>query len=169
MPTLYEISSDLAALAEILRESAGEITPEAEAAFSALEAEMISQTETKVDAYCALIAELQAAADARKSEAARLSALARTDERAVESLRSRLLWFIETNRLGRIRTRRFSVAVVVNGGRAPLVVDPLADLPDWAAVVDRRPNSDAIRERLEAGETLPFASLGQRGRRLSIR
>ena len=31
MPTLYEISSDLAALAEILRESAGEITPEAEA------------------------------------------------------------------------------------------------------------------------------------------
>jgi hypothetical protein len=172
MPTIYEISEDMAALDALLAETGGEITPEAEAAFNAFEAELAANLHAKTDAYCALIAEIDARAAARKAEAKRLADRAKTDERTSDALRERLRFVWETRRLGKVETDRFTVSLAKNGGKAPLDVRCGVDeLPAWAVkretvvTVDR----DAIRQRLDAGEPLDFASLMERGTRINIK
>lgn len=172
MPTIYEISEDMAALDALLAETGGEITPEAEAAFAAFEAELAANLHSKTDAYCALIAEIDARAAARKAEAKRLADRAKTDERAADALRERLRFVWETRRLGKVETDRFTVSLAKNGGKAPLDIRcGVEDLPAWAVkretvvTVDK----DAIRARLDAGEPLDFASLMERGTRINIK
>lgn len=172
MPTIYEISEDMAALDALLAETGGEITPEAEAAFNAFEAELAANLHAKTDAYCALIAEIDARAAARKAEAKRLADRAKTDERTADALRERLRFVWETRRLGKVETDRFTVSLAKNGGKAPLDIRCGVDeLPAWAikretvVTVDK----DAIRSRLDAGEALDFASLMERGTRINIK
>ena len=172
MPTIYEISEDMAALDALLAETGGEITPEAEAAFNAFEAELAANLHAKTDAYCALIAEIDARAAARKAEAKRLADRAKTDERTSDALRERLRFVWETRRLGKVETDRFTVSLARNGGKAPLDIRCGVDeLPAWAikretvVTVDK----DAIRSRLDAGEPLDFASLMERGTRINIK
>jgi hypothetical protein len=172
MPTIYEISEDMAALDALLAETGGEITPEAEAAFNAFEAELAANLTGKVDAYCALLAEIDARAAARKAEAKRLADRAKTDERTADALRERLRFVWETRKLGKVETDRFTVSLAKNGGKQPLDVRcGVEDLPSWAVkretvvTVDR----DAIRSRLDAGESLDFASLMERGTRINIK
>lgn len=172
MPTIYEISEDMAALDALLAETGGEITPEAEAAFAAFEAELAANLHSKTDAYCALIAEIDARAAARKAEAKRLADRAKTDERAADALRERLRFVWETRKLGKVETDRFTVSLAKNGGKAPLDIRcGVEDLPAWAVkretvvTVDK----DAIRARLDAGEPLDFASLMERGTRINIK
>jgi len=172
MPTIYEISEDMAALDALLAETGGEITPEAEAAFNAFEAELAANLHAKTDAYCALLAEIDARAAARKAEAKRLADRAKTDERTADALRERLRFVWETRRLGKVETDRFTVSLAKNGGKAPLDIRCGVDeLPAWAikretvVTVDK----DAIRSRLDAGEPLDFASLMERGTRINIK
>jgi hypothetical protein len=170
MPTIYEISDDLRALHDLLAESGGELTPQTEAAFAAFESELSSDLHGKLDRYCSLIAELEALATARKAEAKRLADLARTNERSAEALRERLRWVFEARGLGTQQTERFRVSLAANGGKLPLVVLCAEDeLPAWATKSRVSADTEAIRERLEAGESLLFARLGDRGRRISIR
>jgi len=172
MPTIYEISEDMAALDTLLAESGGEITPEAEAAFASFEAELAANLTTKTDAYCSLISEIEARAEVRKAEAKRLADRARIDENAANALRERLRFVWETRKLGKVETDRFTVSLAKNGGKQPLDIRcGVEDLPAWAVrretvvTVDK----DAIRARLDSGETLGFASLMERGTRISIK
>lgn len=172
MPTIYEISEDMAALDALLAETGGEITPEAEAAFNAFEAELAANLTTKVDAYCALIAEIDARAAARKAEAKRLADRAKTDERAADALRERLRFVWETRKLGKVETARFTVSLAKNGGKQPLDIRcGVEDLPAWAVKRETvvSVDKDAIRARLDAGEPLDFASLMERGTRINIK
>lgn len=170
MPTLYDISDDLRALREILDESGGEITPEAEASFASFEAEMLDNTSEKLDRYCSFIAELEATASARKAEAKRIADLARSSERTADLLRERLRWFFEANGLPKQKTARFNVSLVGNGGLMPMFIECLVEeLPAWAVSSKPFANTEAIRKALEAGELVPFARLGERGKRVSIR
>lgn len=172
MPTIYEISEDMAALDALLAETGGEITPEAEAAFNAFEAELAANLHNKTDAYCALIAEIDARAAARKAEAKRLADRAKTDERAADALRERLRFVWETRRLGKVETDRFTVSLAKNGGKAPLDIRcGVEDLPAWAVKRETvvSVDKDAIRARLDAGEPLDFASLMERGTRINIK
>lgn len=172
MPTIYEISEDMAALDALLAETGGEITPEAEAAFNAFEAELAANLHAKTDAYCALIAEIDARASARKAEAKRLADRAKTDERTADALRERLRFVWEQRGLGKVETDRFTVSIAKNGGKAPLDIRcGVEDLPAWAVKTETivSADKDAIRARLDAGEKLSFASLMERGTRISIR
>ena len=171
--TLYNIADDLRALEAILVEAGGDVsTPEAEAALAEWEAELSTNLAEKVDRYCSLISEIEVRAAARTAEAERLRDLARTDDRAALALRERLRFVWQARNLGPLQTARFRVSLARNGGKAPVSITAEADeLPAWAVktktVVDV--DKDAIRARLEAGETLPFASLLERGSRISIK
>ena len=172
MPTIYQISEDMAALDALLAETGGEITPEAEAAFNQFEAELAKNLTGKVDAYCALIAEIDARAAARKAEAKRLADRAKADERTADALRERLRFVWEQRKLGKVETDRFTVSLAKNGGKAPLDIRcGVEDLPSWAVKSETVVTADkeAIRSRLDAGESLDFASLMERGTRISIR
>ena len=171
--TIYDISADLAALETILHENGGDITdPQAAEALAEWERELETDLAGKVDRYCALIAEMEVRAAARRAEADRLVDLAKSDEKASESLRDRLRFIWQTRNLAPLQTARFRVSLARNGGKRPLDIRVGPDqLPAWA--VKRREivetDKDAIRARLEAGEALEFASLMERGSRISIR
>lgn len=170
--TLLDITADMAALDALLAESGGEITPDTEATLDAFFAETETNLAGKVDAYCALISEMEARAEVRKAEAKRLADRAKADERTSDALRERLRFVWETRRLGKVETDRFTVSLAKNGGKAPLDIRCGVDeLPAWAVkretvvTVDK----DAIRSRLDAGEPLDFASLMERGTRINIK
>jgi hypothetical protein len=173
MSTLYEISDDLRALEALLVEADGDISsPQAAEAIAAWEQELSTNLAEKVDRYCSLISEIEVRAAARTAEAERLRELAKIDDRAALALRERLKFVFESRSLPTMQTERFRVSLARNGGKAPLDIRVGPDeLPAWAVkrktVVET--DKDAIRARLEAGETLPFANLMERGSRLVIK
>ena len=171
--TLYQIADDLRALEALLVEAGGDISsPEALAAVEAWEAELSTNLAGKVDNYCGLITEIEVRSAARQAESDRLRDLARVDDNAAKALRERLLFVLQTRNVPKVDTERFRVSVAKNGGKAPLDVRVGPDeLPEWAVkkrtVVET--DKDAIRARLEAGESLPFATIMERASRLVIK
>jgi len=171
MPSIYEISDDLRALGELLAESLGEVTPDAEAALAEFERELEANLHAKLDSYCGLIRELELRSEARRAEADRIATLARRDEMAATALRSRLLAVFRERRLPPQTTTRFSVRLSRNGGVAPVEFDTadFETLPDRFRVATWRADTKAVRAALEAGEPLGFARLRERGERIDIR
>jgi len=123
MRTLFEISDDLLALADLLDEVGGEVTEDD--AGRALEAwfdSLGSERDKKLDGYCALIQQYEAIAEAREIEAKRIMALAGTDANTAKRLKARLKNFFEIQKIGKLETPRFKVGVQKNGGKSPLIV-----------------------------------------------
>lgn len=167
---LFQITDDLAALDDLLAECGGDISdPGVAAAVETWMAELDQNLKGKVDNYVALITEMRHRASTRSSEAERLAERARIDEDAADWLAAKLRQALEDRGLKKIETERYAVSVVGNGGKQPLVLT--GDVPaDWQKTrTTVEPDRERIRASLEAGETLPFATLGDRGRRLSIR
>lgn len=175
MTTLLEITEDLSALDTLLCELGGDVSDEqAGAAIDKWLAELGGALECKIDNYAALIRSKEARAEVRDAEAKRLANRVRIDRRGADFLKSRLKAVLEQRHLKKLETARFVVSVQGNGGVRPLDVHlPVEQLPEWARRTPPAPpveaNTEEIRRRLEAGETLDFAVLGDRGTRLAIR
>jgi len=171
--SLLTISDDLDALDDLLAEVGGDITnPDVCAAVDAWFAEIDTAFNSKVDGYAALIQTMEARAEIRRAEAARLTNRAKSDEGSAEFLRARLKAVLEQRGTKKMETARFRVSIAANGGKQAIEVTlPTESLPAWAVrtkvVID--PDKDAIRAKLEAGESLEFATLLPRGSRLSIK
>jgi hypothetical protein len=168
--TLLEITEDLAALDDLLAEVGGDVSnPNVAEAIEDWMSELDSNLSTKADNYAALISELRLRAESRASEAERLARRAKADEASADFLQSRLLQAFEERGLRKVETERYTLSIVGNGGKAPLILD--LDVPaDWTRTVTKtEPDRERIRACLESGQALPFATLGERGRRLSIR
>lgn len=60
-----------------------------------------------------------------------------------------------------------SASIVKNGGKKPVILSD--EVPQEWQKVKYEPDNKRIREALENGEELPFAKLGERGERLSIK
>lgn len=177
--TLYQISSELHQLEMLLLENDGEIPDEA---FEQHLDTATEQRDAKLSGYCKLIRNLearatvrQAEADTFQQEAKRLTALAAADLNAVERLKERLKWFWEAHSLGKLEVDGFRINLQANGGVAPSIFDEAAKPEDaderFHAVVPAQIkwDKDAVRVALQAGEELPFACLGERGKRVVIK
>ena len=175
MPTLFEISAEISALHDLLTEVGGELPDEeAEAAIDDWLAETNQALEQKVDAYCGLVREFEARAEAREIEAQRLQSLAGADINQARRLKARLKAFFEFHGIKKLDTPRFRVSVQANGGALPLVIPT-----DWEADPANAPEAfqrrviqldrDAIREAITNGEETYGAQLGERGTHLRIR
>jgi hypothetical protein len=168
--TLLDISDDLQSLDDLLEEVGGDISdPMVERAVDAWFEELDRDMSSKVDNYAALITELEQRAATRKAEADRLAKRAKSDAGSASFLKNRLKAVMEMRGIKKLDTSRFVVSVAGNGGKQPLIVED-DKVPDTfkftpPAMIDK----DRIREFLDRGETLPFARLGERGTRLSIR
>lgn len=95
--TLIDISNDLLELEIDLDHLEG--LPEEQAAelhewFAELADERREERDRKLDNYCALITDVEARADVRKSEAKRLAQRAQVDENKAKSLKTMLQWFL---------------------------------------------------------------------------
>lgn len=171
--TLLDITDDMDALDSLLAENGGDVSDPAVAeAIDAWMAELDGAFNAKVDNMAALIQTMDVRAEIRRAEAARLTNRAKADEGSAEFLRARLKAVLEQRGTKKMETARFRVSIAANGGKQAIeVMVPTEDLPTWAVrtkvVVD--PDKDAIRAKLEAGESLEFATLLPRGSRLSIK
>lgn len=172
--SLFELTTEAIAIDELLEQMGGEIPDEEiEAAIDQMLAEHTNDLNAKIDGYVELINKYDWYADVRRSEAERYEELTRDAERKSDKLRERLKHFFErTGREKPIETARHKVSLVNNGGRLPLVIrcDP-AELPEpfRRTVSTYKANQEAIRAALEAGEKLPFAQFGERGKSLRIK
>lgn len=170
--SLMSISQDMTALDDLIAECGGDVSdPRVAEAVDTWMAELQGNMSAKVDSYAALITEMERRAEVRLAESARLAARAKVDENAAKFLQMRLKTAMDFHGIKKIETDRFTVSVVNNGGKIPVVVNnphavPL-HLTKTTTVIS--PNKDAIREALERGEVVPGCELGQRDSRLSIR
>lgn len=180
MRSLLSISADMAALNDLLSDAGGDIsTPEVAVAIEAWEAELETDLLGKTDAYCRLVREIESRAQVRRDEAARLEALAASDERSAAALRDRLRFVLEMHGIERLDTANHRVSVVGNGGLAPLSISaPPEAFPEELRRTKTTVEHDtkAIRAVLEQGGSIlhpesgePLAVLQARGRRVSIR
>jgi hypothetical protein len=172
-PTLRQIGEDLQALEDLLMEMGGDVSEEeAEAAIDAWLKESEENERAKLDRYADLIGMLQDRARSRREEAQRLASLATADDNVVKKLKNRLLWYMEGRGTKRIDTQLHRITVANNGGKAPLEIGGSADPSDPAlrrfVKVSYDWDGDAIRGALEAGVSLPFARMGERGRHIRI-
>lgn len=170
MPTLIDIGQEMTALAALLDELPdGELTPETAAALDAWFAEIEGDREHKLDGYCALIENWQLRAAARKGAAERLLRHVQADENRVKRLKERLKFFMEMTGQKKVETERYKIAVCNNGGKAPVeITGDVHAMPPQFQRVTIAPNTDVIREALEAGGKWDFARLLPRGTHLRI-
>ncbi|NBW19767.1 MAG: hypothetical protein EBR82_68520, partial [Caulobacteraceae bacterium] len=110
MRTLFKITEDLNALADILTETGGEISDDEQG--SALEAwwqELGEERDQKIDNYCAMIQELEARATTLAWESERLANLGDADHKAAARLKLRLREFLQEQGIEKLRTPRFNL------------------------------------------------------------
>lgn len=122
--------------------------------------------EKKVEAYCTIIRERTAIANARHEEAQRVKLLAQTDDNFVSRMKCRLRQFMERTGQERIETARHKITLRRNGGKAPMEI--VGEVPDEFTKVLITPDNDKIRKALEEKQDLSFAKLGERGKCLVI-
>lgn len=168
--TLFSISDDLQHLNDLLDE-VGDDSQQQELIAQWFET-LGEERDRKLDGYAALISEMTARAEVRKAEGRRLMELAATDENRAKLLKERLKSFFQLHDLKTINTDRYRLSLAKNGGKAPLILDdsiPVTQLPERFQKVSIDADTTAIREALDAGESLEWARLGERGTSLRIK
>lgn len=173
--TLFDITDDLLALESLLSEVGGDVTDEqAEEAITEWFAELGEDRNAKLDGYVTLIAEFEARAEMRKKESQRIAARATIDANNSARLKDRLKAFFQIMDLKTVETDYHRITLANNGGKLPLILDGAYQtdpslLPDEYQREVITANTELIRARLEAGEQLDFAQLGERGQGIRIK
>lgn len=178
--TLFEISDELRqfedALDSLVEITEGEIADEqTEQLFNEFFSnigELKAERDRKLESYAWLIKEREAKAKARSEEATRLNALAQTDKNFADRLKKRLQAYFEANNIQKHETLHFKFAVQKNGGQTPVKFNDNIkpeDVAEEFRIISFNFNTSKIREALESGEELEFASLQERGKHLRIK
>lgn len=171
MSTLYEISEDLQAIDQLLMEIGGDVSDEqVDEAIKTWLNESTGELDAKTDNYCRFIKELEAQADARKTESQRLADLAGIGNNAAARLKARLKWFMEEHDIKKIDTKSFNVYIAQNGGVLPLCINCEPEqMPLQYRHIIYQADGVRIRKALDDGKQLYFASYADRGFHLRIR
>ena len=167
--SLYAITSELAGLIDLAERCAND--EEMSLAVAEHTAAIDEALEAKAEDYASLVKSLEARAAARKEEAARITALAKSDAALADRLKLALRESMtRTGRL-KINTNRFRLSVVANGGKIPIVIDDESSIPELYTQmqVSYTIDKEAIRSAIDAGTDVPGARLGVRGTRLDIK
>ena len=88
-----------------------------------------------------------------------------------ERMKEHLQAAMEATGKTKFKTKLFSFGIQKNGGKAPLILDTedYEHLPEGMRKITYEPDNTAIREYLEAGNTLEWAHIGERGYSLRIK
>lgn len=168
--SLFNISEDLEKLNDLLDEVGDDA--EQQTLIQQWFETLGEERDKKLDGYAALISEMSAKAEVRKAEAKRMQELAAVDDNRARLLKDRLKSFFQQHDIKTINTDRYRLSLAKNGGRAPLILDEnlaVTSLPEHFQRVTIDADTTAIREALERGEKLEWATLGARGTSMRIR
>lgn len=169
---LFDLLPEHKALFDLIDEQpGGELSPDVEQSLDRFFAEIGEAESVKLESYAGLIRTLEGAAAVAQAEIDRFAMAKRTAENAVKRLKDRVKAYLELTSRTQVKTamgRTF--AIQNNGGKLPLdITIPATDLPARFQRVTVSANEDAIREVLESGEPLEFATLKPRGSHLRLR
>lgn len=165
--TLFEISNELMHLYTTEVDDAGEIQPDALAWLASIE----EQEAEKLDAYVNVIRQLEEeesfVRNAAHNEAIRYALLIKVRANRIEWLKKQLKEHLERTGCVKKQTATLrTIRIQSNGGKLPLKID--AEVPQTHCKVVYQPDTESIRQALEAGEQLEFAHLEPRGTHLRI-
>lgn len=167
MSRLYELTSDLLQLQELLEDSEAD----EQLLKDTLEA-VQGEYDAKMEAYAKVIKNLEADMDALKTEAKRLTDKRKVLENNVSRLKAAMFDSMKATGKTKAGGQLFTVAIQKNGGVVPVIMAENADLsilPDQLVKVVESPNLEAIRELLVAGKVVEGFTLGERGESLRIK
>jgi len=164
MATIYELDDVLTGILAVLDE-VGADTATVEAAIQ--EYFSVGDMAEKVDSYCSLIRELEARAEARKSEAARLSEKAKTASNGADRLRFVLHQLMAARNMKKIETPRFTVSRTAP--RPLVVITDETAIPDTFWRIQRSVDKVALMSALKSGQNVQGATLGEGQEGLAIR
>lgn len=174
--SIFELSDEARALDALIDEhlaaSGGVLTPEIEATMDDWLGENEAGIGEKLDAYVAVIATRTVFQTARKEEAKRITALAKSDENTVKSLKERLVWFFQSRGIEKHETMQHKFSLGNAGGVQGLEIEPdidLSQIDQRFVKIETVIDTDAVKAALAAGEELPFAALKPRAQRITIR
>lgn len=105
---------------------------------------------------------------ARRSEAARLTALAKRDDALVGFLKSQIIRVMQESDVEKLETPLHRLSIASAGGKQSMEL--VGEVPPefTMTVTEIVPNKELIRSKLEAGEQLNFALLHPRTQTLRI-
>lgn len=167
--SLWNLTSDLAAIEEALMENGGELTPEIEEALNA-NTEALA---TKIDGYAAVIRKQDAFLAAIDAEIKRLQALKKTRTNAAKSLKQYLLDAMQMHGIRKIEgatctaSLRKSTALEVYdeeeviGPYWPAIDALTKKLPEWITV-KADISKPALRQAIEDGKPYDGAAVVER-------
>ena len=168
--TLYEVSSEMAAILDAIDEAGGEITDEVAAQLDQLAASL----RERVGACVRAIQGIEAAAAAAQAESERLAQLATRRQRQAESLREYVMRCLDATGTTRLDLDIAQVAVRTNPPRVEVDSQDVTGWPPEYVVIrlrepDIKPNRAALLAAYRAGCELPVGVRVVQGRRLVIR
>lgn len=164
MDTLYSLSDEYVQLMDL----AISTDPEDEQAFSDTLEGLTAVINTKMDDYAVVMTHLKGRSDLIQAEIDRLKAMQQTIDNHEKRMKAALL-YVMTEKLNqrKITTDFHTFTICKNGGKQPMEITE--DVPDNYKRVVYEIDTEKIRKELEAGATLPFAHLEERGEHLRIK
>ena len=170
---LYRISEEVSRLCDMLEQEPMDGSEERREAIALVVDGLREHANDSADRYATAIREMQATAKCRREEAARLRDLADAADNRADRLSRFLVECMDRIGVPRLEGQLFTLRVQRNGGSQPVdVLVAPEELPDRfrEVTVTVRPDKDAIRKALEAGdeEARKVACLMERGRSLRI-
>lgn len=168
--TLFDLSNEILQLDDLLDSLDGDDEAQMDALDEYLNG-LESDLEAKLDNYAGFITELEARSCARKEEAERLAHRAKVDANKAARLKESLKVFFGIHGYKTMETDRFKLTLSANGGKLPLMISSIEDLPEQYVeqVVTLKALTDAIRNDIESGIDVPGCMLGERGSSMRIR
>jgi hypothetical protein len=167
---LWEIGNELMALSSLLDESDGELPKEFEDTLDGWFAGIGDDQADKLADYAAVIRKMQTEAAVAHAEAEQFLMKERFRLNTAERLKARIKEYMEGTNQQKCPTsdgRLFRIQA--NGGKLPLLIaDPKLIPDEYKYTPEPVADNEKIRQAIESGEVLPFASIGERGTHLRI-
>ena len=166
--TLYELTSDLMFLQEMLEETEDDVD---EALLNTLEGTE-GAYDMKIENYCKMVKNLEGQAKAIGEEAKRLNEKKRVIENNVARLKKAMMDSLQAVGKTEAGGTILKAKIAKNGGVLPLRFKDganAAEVPSTYQRIEYGFNNEAIREALDAGRVLDFVEYGERGQSLRIK
>lgn len=168
MMTLYDLNIQMQTILEMAED--GDLDPQLIAdTLEGVEGEI----EDKLDSYGVVMNELQMDVTKIDQEIKRLTEKKRLINNNIDRMKNAVQYTMtEVLNTKKVKGEKFTWSIQKNGGKAPVILNPdvsIMSYPERFQDWDVKADKVAIREALEAGEVLPFASLGERGESLRLK
>ena len=169
--TLIDISNELAEFDAFLAEYDNDLdNPEVIEKLKAIEDSIMDDFENKADNYAALIKTMMYRSQARKEESKRLAERAKIDENNAKRLAERLKYVMQSNDIGKVETKRYTLNLCKAGGKQGLEVDEdKVDTSYFIEQVISKLDKDRIRADIDNGIDVAGAKFKEREIKLRIK